>query len=110
MDTIHINEFCEKVALLNSTKNNVDFINGYNECKVTMENIDKFLEESETDNAHANMLLDELLELLKDYEEDIESGKDFTIKQFKEMQQIVLLVEKKMNESTMKIVEISDNF
>lgn len=105
---IYINDFCSEIAKLNQTNNKIHFVENYAKCKTTMDEIDTILDGDDED--FSGKTLEELLEMLKDFDDAITNNVDFTVKEFKKMQSLVKVTENLINNDAMRVVEINDNF
>jgi hypothetical protein len=102
-DNLFINELTDKIANIIKSPNKNDFIKKYNECHKQIKMVDEILYSPNVFDS--NMDIKVLFEMLKEYEILIEKG-DISIQEYKNMCDIVELVENKMKNLSMEIKEI----
>ena len=105
-ENIIINEFILKVNSLNNEKEKSEFIVNYNNFKDEFNKIDEILnKESEIDE---KLTIPELLNMIKEYdnENDNKSIENIDVKSFKKLNDLIELINNKINDENIEINEI----
>ena len=104
-ENIILNEFINKINFINDEKDKNEFILTYNKLKDEFNKIDEILnEESEIDKKST---IQELLNMIKECENNnINSIEKINVLNFKKLNDIIELINIKINEENMEINEI----
>lgn len=102
-ENIILNEFINTVNKISDEKDKNEFILNYNKFKDEFNKIDSILnKESEIDN---KLSIQELLSLIKEYEKN-NINEDIDINTFKKINDIIELINNKINDENIEINEI----
>ena len=102
-DNLYLNELSNKIAHIIKSPNKNDFIKKYNECHNQIKKIDDIL--YAPNNLDPNIDIKILFEMLKEYEILVEKG-DITVKEYKNIHDLVELIEIKMKSLSMDVKEL----
>lgn len=101
--SIYMRDLINKVNNIIKSNDKNDFIKNYNECHNKIKQVDEILYKPNTiDN---NTDINVLFELLKNYDTLISSS-DFTVEDYKNMTNLVEIIEKKIKSSNFEIKEV----
>jgi hypothetical protein len=104
INDIYINNLTEQISHIIKSPNKNEFIKKYNECHDHIKRVDEILYKPSNLDPDINIKI--LFEMLKEYDILIESG-DITISQYKNMCDLVTLIETKLKQVSIDIKEIS---
>jgi hypothetical protein len=102
-EEFYINELTEKISHMTKSSNKNDFIKKYNESHNQIKKVDEILYKPTTLDSNTDIKV--LFEMLKEYEILMEGG-DFTVQEYKNMRDLVELIEQKMKSLSMDVKEI----
>ena len=103
INDIYINDLTEQISHIIKSPNKNEFIKKYNECHDQIKRVDEILYKPSNLDPDINIKI--LFEMLKEYDILIESG-DITISQYKNMCDLVTLIETKLKQVSIDIKEI----
>ncbi len=101
---INLDDTISQINNLTNEQEKKDFEKNFIESKESIKIIDMILEKKSEISEELN--IDQLFELLSEYNDYVENDKSISITDFKKIKDIVELLEKKLNESKINIVEI----
>lgn len=101
---INLDEIINKINNLTNEQDKKVFEKNFIESKEKIKIIDTILEKKSEISEELN--IDQLFELLSEYNDYVENDKSISITDFKKIKDIVELLEKKLNESKINIIEI----
>jgi len=105
VEKVIFKEFISKLNRLGDEDNKNDFILNYNRYKNEINKIDEIL--NEESNIDENKSIPELLNLLNKYEKELPNIDDnIDIKTFKKLNDLIELINNKINDENMEINEI----
>jgi hypothetical protein len=102
-DIMYIGELIDKVDNIIKSPNKNDFIKNYNECHNQIKKVDEILYSNSTIDTNNDIKV--LFEMLKEYEALIENG-DISVSTYKNMRDLIELIENKMKNLSIDIKEI----
>lgn len=102
-DNLYINELTDKIAQIIKSSNKNDFIKKYNECHNQIKQVDEILYAPNTLDSNIDIKI--LFEMLKEYEILIGKG-DITVQEYKNMRDLIQLIENKMKSLSMDVKEV----
>lgn len=101
--TIYMRDLISKVGNIIKSSDKNDFIKNYNECHKKIKKVDEILYKTNTLDINTDITI--LFEMLKEYDALLTS-EDFTIEEYKNMANLVEIIEKKIKSSNFEIKEV----
>ena len=103
IDGVYINDLTDRISHIIKSPNKNEFIKKYSECHDQIKKVDEMLYEPSNLDPNTNIKI--LFEMLKEYDIIMEKG-DITISEYKNMCDLVTLIETKLKQVSIDIKEI----